>query len=159
MSDKLKIKRSPTADTRTCDWTKVTKNDLLRTSYQHIKDVQLAMQTFSLMLQDAAASHDHTKITGIDKFHSDFATGFKSTQWWDNHRVVERHHLEQTDGVPEDVNLIDVLEFIADCVMAGMARSGSVRQLIISDDTLRKAFNNTANMIASLVVVEDGGSF
>ena len=72
-------------------------------------------------------------------------TGFKQTTWWDNHRKVNRHHLLQADaGVPEDVNLIDVLDMICDCVMAGMARSGSVYSLqTLTLEVLRRAFENT----------------
>ena len=37
--DKIEIEKSPTADTRTCDWSKVTKQELLKSSKMHIKDV------------------------------------------------------------------------------------------------------------------------
>lgn len=39
----------------------------------------------------------------------------------------ERHHL--LSRTPEDVNLVDVFEYIADCVMAGMARTGEVNDV------------------------------
>ena len=74
------------------------------------------------------------KIAGIDGFHRDFLTGFKQTTWWDNHRKINRHHLLQDDGVPADVNLVDVLDMIVDCVMAGMARTGSVYPLDIKPE-------------------------
>jgi hypothetical protein len=66
---------------------------------------------------------------------------------------VNRHHLDKADGVPTDVNLIDVLEHIADCVMAGMARSGSVYELKLPDEVLQRAFANTVNLLKSLVGV------
>jgi hypothetical protein len=55
--------------------------------------------------------------------------------------------------VREDVNLIDVLDFIADCVMAGMARSGSVYPLTLSPELLERAFQNTVSMLKAEVVV------
>ncbi len=57
------------------------------------------------------------------------------------------------DGVRDDVNLIDVLDFIADCVMAGMARSGSVYPLKLSPELLETAFQNTVEMLKRQVVV------
>lgn len=44
---------------------------------------------------------------------------------------------------PHDVNLIDVLDFIADCCMAGLARSGSVYELKLPAELLQRAFQNT----------------
>lgn len=150
----IKIKKSPTADTRTCDFSKVTKEQLLKSSEQHISDVRQALDFFREALNEAWRRHDFTKLDQIDQFHSDFITGFKQTAWWDNHRKQERHHLGQADGVREDVNLIDVLEYIADCVMAGMARSGSVHEILIEDGVLRKAFQNTAKLLERQVSVQ-----
>lgn len=149
------IRRSPTADTRTCDVSKVDRKQLLDSSRQHIGDIAKAMAFFSEKMLLAAAQHDYDKLTDIDWFFSDFKTGFAQTGWWDNHRKIHRHHLAQEDGVPEDVNLIDVLEYIADCVMAGMARSGSVYDIVLSDDVLRRAFKNTVDDLKFRVRVED----
>ncbi len=81
-------------------------------------------------------------------------TGFAQTGWWDRHRRINRHHLGEQDGVPGDVNLVDVLDFIADCVMAGMGRSGSVYPLHLSPELLEQAFQNTVAMLKDQVVVE-----
>lgn len=148
------IQKSSTADTRTCDFTKVTKEQLLESSRQHIRDVQEAHQFFSRKIAEALLAHDTDKITDIDGFHADFITGFKQTDWWDRHRKLNRHHLTQADGVPADVNLIDVLDFIADCVMAGMGRSGSVYPLKLSPELLETAFQNTVELLKVQVVVD-----
>lgn len=149
----IEIKKSPTADTRTCDVTKVERQQLLDSSRQHIADVAKAMAFFSSKLFAAAAEHDYDKLTDIDWFYSDFRTNFEQTGWWDNHRKIHRHHLGQADGVPEDVNLLDVLEYVADCVLAGMARSGDVYALEASDELLRRAFENTVALLKSQVTV------
>ena len=149
----IKIEKSETADTRTCDFSKVTQETLLSSSRQHINDVLRGMAFFSEMLFRAAERHDRDKITGIDQFHADFVTGFEQHEWWDNHRRVNRHHLQQADGVPADVNLVDVLDMIVDCVMAGMARSGSVYDVKIDADVLQRAFKNTVELLKSQVVV------
>lgn len=149
----LLISKSATADTRTCDFANIDKETLLASSRTHIMDVVKAISFFIGKLTEAAGGHDYDKLTGIDWFHQDFATGFKETGWWDNHRKIHRHHLAQEDGVPEDVNLLDVLEYIADCVMAGMARSGSVYDLTMSPELLARAFKNTVDLLKSQVVV------
>ena len=147
------ISKSPTADTRTCDVTKVERQQLLDSSRQHIADVAKAMSFFSAKLFVAAAEHDYDKLTDIDWFYEDFKTKFEKTGWWDNHRKIHRHHLGQADGVPEDVNLLDMLEYVADCVMAGMARSGDVYALEASNELLRRAFENTVALLKSQVTV------
>lgn len=69
--------------------------------------------------------------------------------------MLNRHHLNEPDGIREDVNLVDVLDFIADCVMAGMARSGSVYPLELPNELLQKAFQNTVELLKSNVQVEE----
>ena len=151
----IKIRPSPTADTRTCDFTKVTKEVLLASSIQHLSDIRAGLGFMAQKLTEAAYRHDHDKLTGIDAFHADFATGFKQHDWWDNHRKVNRHHLTESDGVPDDVNLIDVLDFITDCTMAGMARSGSVRPLTLPPGLLERAFHNTAALLLANVEIDN----
>ena len=151
----IQIRKSPTADTRTCDFANVSKETLLDSSRQHIIDVRKGLEFFMAKTLDAMHVHDHAKISDIDGFHRAFLTGFERTEWWDKHRKVNRHHLLQADGVPEDVNLIDVLDMIADCVMAGMARSGSVYALNIEPEVLMRAFQNTCALLqANVEVVE-----
>lgn len=149
----ITIKKSPTADTRTCDFVNTTKETLLASSRTHIADVVKAMAFFVAKLTEAAGEHDYDKLTAIDWFHSDFVTGFKQTGWWDNHRRIHRHHLNMSDGVPPGVNLLDVLEHIADCVMAGMARSGSVYELKLPDDLLQQALKNTVDLLVTQISV------
>lgn len=151
---RITIKPSPTADTRTCDWSQVSKEQLLESSIQHKYDIAQALGLFQSMLSEAAVRHDFDKLSAIDHFHADFRTGFKETGWWDRHRKINRHHLTQDDGIPEDVNLIDVLDYIADCCMAGLARSGSVYELHLPDELLQRAFQNTKKLLIDSTVVE-----
>jgi len=151
----IQIKKSKTADTRSCNYTQVSKDTLQESSLQHIGDVVKALAFFSSKLTEAAGRHDFDKLTLIDWFHSDFKTGFKETGWWDNHRLINRHHIDKPDGIPDDVNLIDVLEHISDCVMAGMARTGNVYDLKLSNELLQKAFQNTVELLKLQVKVED----
>ena len=149
----IKVKHSPTADTRTCDFANVSKETLLASSIEHIRDVHAALEYFSRALVRAAKAHDTDKLSDIDGFHADFVTGFQQTGWWERHRKLNRHHLNHADGVPWDVNLIDVLDYIADCVMAGMARSGTVTPLELDSEVLQRAFQNTAAALKQHVEV------
>lgn len=153
MSVSITIHPSPTADTRTCDWSKVSRDQLLASSLQHKQDIAKALGFFQMLLTEAATRHDHDKLHAIEQFHSDFATGFKQHGWWDEHRRVNRHHLTADDGIPDDVNLIDVLDYIADCVMSGMARSGSVYDITLPPELLCRAFANTTELLKASVKV------
>lgn len=151
----IEIKPSPCADTRTCDVTTVTQQQLLDASRQHIEDVAQAISFFSSILLAKAVRHDYDKLTGIEQFYADFRTKFAQTGWWDNHRRIHRHHLNYADGVPADVNLLDVLEYIADCIMAGMARSGNVYPVAWTPELLSTAFNNTVALLQNQVRVQE----
>lgn len=150
----IKIKESKTADTRTCDWSKVTKQQLLESSLQHIGDIRKGFDFFISLMNRQAEIHDLSKITHIDDFHRNFATGFKEQDWWEYHQKVERHHFNNEWAIPEDVNLIDVLDQIVDGVMAGMARSGTYRQEYMSPELLKRAYDNTINLLLSQIEVE-----
>lgn len=151
----IEISKSPTADTRTSDYTQVTEQQLYLSSQLHINDVQRGLAFFAYLLEDASRRHDFDKLSDITGFHQDFLTGFKSTTWWDRHRQLNRHHLNMADGVPADVNLIDVLDMIADGVMAGAARSGVEKVYLpqLPDDVLRLAFVNTFRLLLEQVKV------
>ncbi len=152
----IHIEKSETADTRTCDYANTTKATLLASSVQHIGDIGKALAFFGALLTAQAVRHDTDKLTDIDGFHRDFVKGFAEPDyvgWWRAHRQLNRHHLTMPDGCPVDVNLIDVLDFIADCVMAGMARSGSVYPLTLAPELLERAFQNTVDLLKAQVVV------
>jgi len=152
-TDIIHIKPSATADTRSCDWSAVSKDQLCDSSVQHRKDVQKGFEFFVRIMIRQAELHDHDKLSDIDGFHADFQTGFENHEWWDKHRKINRHHLLQEDGVPEDVNLIDVLDLIVDCTMAGLGRVGEVYPITVSQDVLRRAFENTCELLKSHIVV------
>lgn len=149
----IEIGMSKTADTRSCDYANVSQDTLYQSSVQHIGDVRQALAFFKAEIEAASERHDYDKLSDIAGFHADFITGFKQTGWWDRHRQLNRHHLLQADGVRDDVNLIDVLDMIADCVMAGMARTGSVYPLNLDPAVLQRAFDNTVDLLKRQVVV------
>ena len=151
---KITIKKSKNADTRTCDWTKVTKQELLKNSKQHILDVRKGLDFLNKLLKEAGNKHDFTKIDNIDEFYTDFQTGFKKQEWWKMHQEKERHHFNTKKYIQKDVNLIDVLEQITDGVMAGMARSGKYRKEVPDIKLLLKAYENTAKLLLDNIIVD-----
>lgn len=151
----IEVVFSPQADTRTCDVSTVSKPDLLRASRWHIRDVAEAMSFFVQRMILAACEHDSDKIEWIDLFFSDFKTGFAETDWLQRHYQITRHHLNVQNGIPEDVNLVDVLEYVADRVMSAAARTGriDVADIGIDPKVLQDAFGNTVRMLAENVSV------
>lgn len=140
---------SKTADTRSADKL-VSKKELLESSKQHIADVNRVMQMFASALSLQGQYHDWTKLQYIDLFYSDFnkaqkeKVDFTKLQWYKLHITKERHHL--MDNIPEDVNLFDVLERIADITTAGIGRSGWFdieKELAFDPELLKKAYINT----------------
>jgi len=151
---KIVIRQSKTADSRTCDFKAVTKEQLLKSSIQHIGDIKKGFDFFILMLHKQSAMHDLTKLSHIDDFHRNFVTGFKEKDWWEFHQNNERHHFNEEKYIPRDVNLFDILDQIVDGCMAGMARSGSYRQEPISEQLLMRAYRNTVDLLLSKIEVE-----
>lgn len=151
----IRIKKSQTADSRTCDFKNVSKKTLEKSSTQHIEDVNKGLEFFRDMLHPSSRYHDWDKRHFASWFHDNFVTGFKERDWLDHHYEVNRHHLETPDGVPRDVNLIDVLEHIVDGVMAGLARSGKYRRSEISPELLKRAFDNTVQLLLENVETDE----
>lgn len=152
----IKVRKTINADTRTAE-AEVTKEMLIKDTKSHIEDVRNGCEFLAKMLIEAGKKHDHTKIDYMDEFYDNFKTrqqgdNFKKLGWWQKH-LTERHHLN--DRVPDDVNLIDVLEMIVDCVMAGKARSGEVYEIVIEPDTITKAINNTQKLLENNIKVVD----
>ncbi len=150
----IKISKSPTADSRTCNYTKVEEEQLLDSSINHIVDVQQGLSFFAKLLRISGNNHDFDKLENINSFYHDFQNGFETKDWLKNHYKVNRHHLSEKEGVPDDVNLVDVIEYITDCVMAGMARKGEVSDVVIDNDVLQKAFKNTVKLLVNNVELE-----
>jgi hypothetical protein len=151
----IHIRSNPLAHIRRSERPTVTKARLLARSRQHIRDVRRALQFFSCEIHAAILAHDADKVSDIDGFHADYLTGLEQTEWRQRHRTLNRHHLMDAGGVPDDVNLVDVLDFIADCVTSGMASGGTVHPLHLPPDVLERAFQNTLELLKGAVVVTE----
>ncbi len=153
----IEIKRSSKADSRTATH-KVSEDELLENSKRHIEDVKLALYWMMWQLLEVGNKHDWTKLKYIKEFHRDFQASqegsqgdFKQQHWFKDLHLKERHHLN--DRTPDDVNLFDVLERVADVTMAGLARSGQIYEENIDQDMLVRAYNNTIKLLKDTTVV------
>jgi HD superfamily phosphohydrolase YqeK len=96
---KIVIKTCPTADFRTCDPARVAREDLLRSSALHKRDVQELMMALSRKLVTAGVMHDIDKVLDLDTFYANFRTNFEQDDWLQRHYRSTRHHLNQDEYV------------------------------------------------------------
>ena len=145
----IDIKKSATAGIKTGsqEWTELPVVTLASSTIDHIIDVKHCLAFFSERLAESGKHHDVDKISQLTDFHQDF------DQWWSSHPALNRHHITTENGCPDDVNLIDVLEHIADCVSAGVARGGKegMYKSDVPAELLKRAFDNTVTMLLEQV--------
>ena len=159
--ERIKIKHNTLGDTRTA--TKVpTFFEFIDANRDHVNDVKNMMRRLADDISERGSKHDFTKMFDPKRslFYRELCAkiegkidSFVDGEWYPMHCRTERHHLNEY--CPEDVNLIDVLEMISDCVCAGMARSGNVYPIEIPSDILQKAVKNTVQMCIDAVEVKE----
>lgn len=156
----IKIKETKRCDTRSIE-KNFTENDVLVDTIAHKESVVSVGKFLTDKLNRQFSYHDYTKIGKYlplftralkTKFVDD---DFYNLNWWKLHITKERHHLN--DRCPDDVNLIDVLEMLADCVCAGLARTGKVYKITIPTDILERAVENTVQLLINNIEVEKEG--
>lgn len=154
----IEIQRNPNGDTRTAP-KGISFDDFQNANDMHIDDVKSVMWELAKMVDNAGENHDCTKKSQERMFYRDFintqenGADFVNGEWYQLHIKAERHHL--FSNCPDDVNLVDVLEMIADCTCAGLARSGEIRDLEIDSEILDRAVKNTVELIKSMIVVKE----
>lgn len=158
---KIEIKRNSIGDTRTAERVP-TFQEFENSNILHKADVGNMMCRLADDIIAQGSIHDWTKTREPHSslFYRELCakiegglSSFGDGKWYPMHCKTERHHL--TKFVPDDVNLIDVLEMVCDCVCAGMARSGSVYPIEIPSEVLQKALANTVQMCIDAVEVKE----
>ena len=160
MTKKIFIKNTQNADSRTAN-EELTKETLQQATNTHRNEVCLIMGLVAYMITQRGVIHDYTKTKYFAEFagevlkpHTD--TEFKNANWYQTHIFEERHHLNA--NCPLDVNLIDVIEMICDCIAAGKGRAGRTTPafLKLKDPTLlERAYWNTVKMLDDMVEVDN----
>lgn len=153
MEDKIIIKKNPNGDTRTAKG-EVSFEEFAHANDMHINDVKNIMDFYADLCKYNGENHDFTKKKYEKQFYDEFVYSrmnnvkFTESEWYKNHIKEERHHINSF--VHNDVDLFDVLEMIADCTSASLARSGNVREITIDKDVLYKAFQNTCKLTKNM---------
>jgi len=156
---KTVIKKNPYGDTRTApsdyDFEKFQE-----ANHRHRHDVYMLMHELGVDIMNSGERHDITKVTREREFWRDFSNKmenpdleFTDMPWYKMHVAAERHHL--SNNVPEDVDLIDVMEMICDVVAASLARSGKEPIISFDTDLLNRAAENTALKVIASCEVEE----
>lgn len=159
MKKAIQIDATKNCDTRAlAPGQELDKELVKKDTLAHITAVQMCGDFVCEKIQEQFANHDHTKLgKHLDEFKAALESRtvgaeFKKQDWWKTH-LSERHHLN--DKCPEDVNLVDVLELICDCVSAGLARTGTVYDIEVPIDILEQAVQNTVKMLIDNIEVKD----
>lgn len=147
----IEITKEPNADSRTAK-PDFKKEDLRKATESHIAHVNEGIKFFVDMLLKAGEKHDNTKLSNFNDFFEALNSGkVKESNWYQNHITKERHHL--ISNVPNDVNLVDVIEYLVDCIMAGMSRSGEIYDLDLPSDVLQLALKNSIELLKKNIKV------
>ena len=152
------IYKNSNGDTRTAP-KNVTFKEFQKANDMHREDVKNTMNEVAFLLMEKGKKHDWTKKDYEEMFYNNFlstlnnGTSFIEDEWYQLHIEKEKHHL--TSKCHDDVDLLDVIEMVVDCVCAGKARSGEIRGLEINQEILDKALKNTVKKINEMVKCEE----
>ena len=147
----IKIKKCPAAE---------SKEDYLIIQAMHVSDVQKGCAFIANKIIEAGINHDYSKISLLDNYLENSIaakTGdeIRESKWYQTHITEERHHLNAK--CPNDVNLIDVIEMLVDCVAAAIARKGYMPEpeaFTISGEILQKAYRNTVEILGNEIILK-----
>ena len=152
------IYKNSNGDTRTAP-KNVTFKEFQKANDMHREDVKNTMNEVAFLLMKKGKKHDWTKKDYEEMFYNNFlstlnnGTSFIEDEWYQLHIEKEKHHL--FSKCHDDVDLLDVIEMVVDCVCAGKARSGEIRGLEINQEILDKALKNTVKKINEMVKCEE----
>ena len=152
------IYKNSNGDTRTAP-KNVTFKEFQKANDMHREDVKNTMNEVAFLLMEKGKKHDWTKKDYEEMFYNNFlstlnnGTNFIEDEWYQLHIEKEKHHL--ASKCHDDVDLLDVIEMVVDCVCAGKARSGEIRGLEINQEILDKALKNTVKKINEMVKCEE----
>lgn len=158
---KTVVIKNPNGDNRTCNPKKISFEQFREANLSHQREVKSVMSTLAMLLINNGLIHDYTKNSSLYQEYYEYFKDFKEKQgidfingsWYQHHITAERHH--PNSYCCSDINLLDIIETIVDCVCAGKARSGEIRDLEFDSEIVQKAIQNTVKLIDDITVVED----
>lgn len=151
MGEKIVLEDTSNADSRTSKGI-TSLAEVYRATKTHQGDVRRVMNYYAELLNKRGKSHDWTKTENFDEEYGFLVTNnirdeeFIESEWWWRHIRLERHHCKEY--AHKDVNLIDILEMIADRVTAEKGRTGIINMeyLDLNPIILIRAYYNTIIM-------------
>jgi len=149
----IQVQKAVNADSRSAN-SNFNIKTLETDTRKHINDVSKGLDFISTEIFKRGVFHDNTKLSFMDQFYDALkSNNVKSSFWYNMHITTERHHLKSNP--PEDVNLIDVIEHLVDCTMAGLTRSGTIYDIDLPSELLQKAVANTVELLKNNIHVVD----
>ena len=141
---KVKIYRNTNGDSRVATEVPIFP-DFRDSNFEHCENVREMMFNFAEDVKWQGKKHDWTKKNEPYRsiFYRDLCNTIEGRMKFEDGEWCKLHY--------------DVIEMIADCVCAGMARSGEVRPLEIDQSILMKAVNNTVKLMAESVELQEAG--
>lgn len=155
----VEINKSPNADSRTADKSKVSFEEFSKSTDMHREDVKRVIYELACRLREIADKHDYTKKTSEQEYYDSYITAkkngtdFHESDWYKNHVKQERHHIKY--HVAEDINLLDILECICDHCCDELVEKGKVGKMDIDPDVLMKSFENTVDLVKGFIRLDD----
>ena len=141
---KVKIYRNTNGDSRVATEVPIFP-DFRDSNFEHCENVREMMFNFAEDVKWQGKKHDWTKKNEPYRsiFYRDLCNTIEGRMKFEDGEWCKLHY--------------DVIEMIADCVCAGMARSGEVRPLEVDESILMKAVNNTVKLMAESVELQEAG--
>lgn len=150
------ITRNPDSDTRTAS-RYVTFDKFQRANRLHREEVKSVIQELGDKLIDIGVEHDYTKLQYEEEYFRDFkdtlenGSDFTKGEWYQMHIHKEKHH--PTAYCHDDINLLHIIEFISDVLVATAARKGEAEMVELPPEILQKAYENTITLIKGMIFV------
>ena len=119
------------------------------------------MRDISNSLNTKVSYHDFTKVQ--EPFKTMFynavyekiknGASFDDSEWAITHYQTERHHLNK--HIPDDVDLLDVIEYVVDSIVSNVEQLGIKGNVTISNIDLMTALQNTINKISNMIFIPE----
>lgn len=155
--EKIMISKNPNGYVETAK-KDVTFDEFHKANAMHIGEVWNVMSVVSELLENQARNHDWTKMVEAQLYYENFlssvinGTDFTNEEWYQLHIHNEKHH--PLSHCHDDVNLLDIIEMIADNVCSAKARGDKIEDLKIPEDILNLALKNTVKLINDITDTE-----
>lgn len=125
----------------------------------HRENVYKVMNEIAWYINETGTLHDWTKETFYEDYYQDtiereYETDYNNREWYKIHTKYERHHIPSNP--PVDINLIDIIEMIVDCIVTPIQNNTSINYdyLKLDETLLKEAYWNTITLIEDNIITD-----